>query len=279
MSQELPPSLTLAWVTDIHLDSADNKAYEQLVKRLREQEPHALLISGDIANGQCVFSFLKTLHSDVGAPIYFVFGNHDFWGTSISQQRQQARSFTAANPAIVYLSTSGVISLTPKTALVGHDGWGDAKEGNYLISPLALKDYFYIQELLGLRPKQRQRVLNALGEQAAERLGLNLAKALADFQKVIVITHVPPFREACLYRGQAANDEWAPHYVCQSVGQRLLEVAQQWPEREILVLCGHSHHEADFHPLPNLRILVGHAEYHDPQPQDPLILNQTEEFQ
>ena len=32
---------------------------------------------------------------------------------------------------IMYLSQSGVVELTPHTALVGHDGWADGRLGDF----------------------------------------------------------------------------------------------------------------------------------------------------
>ena len=50
-------------------------------------------------------------------------------------------------------------------------------------------------------------------------------------------------------------------------GGILTGVAEEHPNKELLVLCGHSHYFADIQPLPNLRILTGHSDYGDPQIQ------------
>lgn len=277
MTVEKLDSALFSWITDIHLDSADEEAYQSLVSAVKVQEPHAVLVGGDIANAAMVTSSLRRLRKDIGVPLYFVLGNHDFWGGSIKEQRERMNSLMKEDPTISYLNESGPVALTPSTALVGHDGWSDAKEGDFFLMPLALKDYLFIQELCDLTPEKRCRVLNGLGEEAAYHIGKQLDEALEKFEKVIVLTHVPPFREASLYQGMPAGDRWAPHFVCQSVGKCLMERAEQWPDKEILVLCGHSHHEADFSPLPNLRVLVGQAEYRYPAPQDPIILSLSEE--
>ena len=43
-----------------------------------------------------------------------------------------------------------------------------------------------------------------------------------DTRSVIVLTHVPPFREACWYQGHTTDDHWAPFFVCGEVGQACL---------------------------------------------------------
>jgi predicted MPP superfamily phosphohydrolase len=52
------------------------------------------------------------------------------------------------------------------------------------------------------------------------------------------------------------------------VGEVLLEVADAHPDRELLVLCGHTHGGAGVQVRPNLRVVVGAAEYGQPATQD-----------
>jgi hypothetical protein len=145
--------------------------------------------------------------------------------------------------------------------LVGHDGWGDARCGNYEDSPLRLTDFQLIQEFRGLDSRQRKDLLLHLGGQAASELRIALWEALESNRNTMVLTHVPPFVEACLYQGIASNPDWSPFFVCGAVGDLLQEAALAFPELQILVLCGHSHHAADVQVHPNLRVRTGHAEY------------------
>jgi hypothetical protein len=47
----------------------------------------------------------------------------------------------------VYLTACGVAELTPSTALVGHDGWGDGRLNNLDDSAVVLSDFKVIGEL------------------------------------------------------------------------------------------------------------------------------------
>ena len=47
-------------------------------------------------------------------------------------------------------------------------------------------------------------------------------------------------------------------------GDAILEIMAAWPERELTVLCGHTHGAGECQPLPNVRILTGGAEYGNP---------------
>jgi hypothetical protein len=88
-----------------------------------------------------------------------------------------------------------------------------------------------------------------------------------DSRQVIVLMHVPPFRGACWYQQAPSDDNWAPHFVCQAAGEVLLEVAAAHPDRELLVLCGHTHGGGEYRPRPNLTVLTAEAEYGRPQIQ------------
>jgi hypothetical protein len=92
-------------------------------------------------------------------------------------------------------------------------------------------------------------------------------QALSQFNEVIVLTYVPPFRESCLYSGKPGNDNWLPHFTCKAVGDVLMEMATAYPNCQMTVLCGHSHHEANVAMLPNLVMKTGAATYGEPQLQ------------
>ena len=82
-----------------------------------------------------------------------------------------------------------------------------------------------------------------------------------------MVTHVPPCREACGYDGLSSDDQWAPHFTCQAMGQMLLEVMAQHPQRKLTVLCGHTHGHGEVLMRDNLRVLTGGAIYEYPQVQ------------
>ena len=85
---------------------------------------------------------------------------------------------------MTYLSQAGVVELTTTTALVGHDGWADARLGDYDGSKVIFNDFLLIEELRHWRdedtldkPALRQ-TLQALGDEAAAYLeGVLLAAA------------------------------------------------------------------------------------------------------
>ncbi len=60
---------------------------------------------------------------------------------------------------------------------------------------------------------------------------------------------MPPFKEACLHKGEISGDDWLPYFSSKVIGDVLTEVAQENPSVEFLVLCGHTHSEAEFQPI------------------------------
>jgi hypothetical protein len=155
---------------------------------------------------------------------------------------------------------------------VGVDGWGDARLGNPETTAVRLNDFLLISELAGLGRRALLERLRALGEECAQRLRKSLPEALERHRRVLVLTHVPPFREACWHEGRLSNDDWLPFFTCAAVGEVLREALAARPDREALVLCGHTHGEGVARVLPNLEVRTGGARYGAPAVQQVLEL-------
>ncbi|NOT58627.1 MAG: phosphoesterase [Acidobacteria bacterium] len=258
----------LVWVTDIHLNFISMAGVETFCHRIADENPDAVLIGGDVGEAPDVIGYLKTLAERLALPIYFVLGNHDFYHGSIVQVRREAVALSHQSEWLRYLPDSGVIELTEDTCLIGHDAWGDGRIGDYAGSRVMLNDYRLIKELTALNREMLLRNLNALGDEAADYLNSILPEALARFSNVIVLLHVPPFREACWHEGRISDDEWLPHFTCQAVGEVLFDAMRKRPDRQMKVLCGHTHGAGVANPLPNLMVKTGGAQYGWPSLQE-----------
>ena len=115
-----------------------------------------------------------------------------------------------------------------------------------------LNDFGLIGEFGGFDEARAQRLakLHALGDEAAAHLRAVLPDALARFKHVVVLTHVPPFREACWHEGKVSDDNWLPFFSCKAVGDALVEAMIAAPDRQMTVLCGHTHGGARVQILP-----------------------------
>lgn len=217
--------------------------------------------------------YLRELEASLGRPIYFVLGNHDFYGGSNAGVRSAVAQACRESRYLTWLPDAGVIELAPDTGLVGHVGWADGRLGDYELSDIVLNDHLLIEEvapldvyLLGTEEDKASRLtkVQELADEAAEHIRRVLPQALESYRQVIVLTHVPPFREACWYRGKISGDDWLPHFACKAVGDVLLEVMQNRPDQRLTVLCGHTHARGDVHIRSNLLVLSGGAEYGAP---------------
>ena len=262
----------VAWLTDIHLNFLEAEARRRFAESVARQSPDVVVISGDIAESPNVVAYLREMEAVLRLPIYFVLGNHDFYRGSIQGTRDEVTGLAAGSECLVYLTASGVVELTPTTALAGHDGWADARLGDYYGSNVLLNDFFYIEELARFkrghweidRPPLEE-ALHALGDEAAEHFARVLPEAFEAHRRVVAVTHVPPFREAAWHQGKYSDDDWLPFFASKAVGDCMLDVMRTRPDRELVVLCGHTHGSGRTQILDNLRVLTGGARYGEPR--------------
>ena len=253
-----------AWLTDIHLEFLDKATRERFAHKLREAAPDILLISGDIAQAPSLEEHLTYLAREFKRPIYFVLGNHDFYRGSIAEVRADVQKFTAQINGLHWLGGTGVVRLTQKTSLVGHDGWCDGRLGDYGHSGVRLNDFLLIDELSNLSKEALLETLNRLGDEAAAHFRKTLPEALETSEHVVVVTHVPPFRESAWHNGQPSDPFFLSFFSCKAVGDVLTEFMLQHPNRKMTVLCGHTHGGGTSQILPNLTVMTGPAEYRSP---------------
>jgi 3',5'-cyclic AMP phosphodiesterase CpdA len=258
--------MRLAWLTDLHLNFVDRPTFITLVDEVRDASPDAVLIGGDVAEAGDVCQYLKEIAERVGRPVHFVLGNHDFYHGSIAAVRAEAVELSGRSDGLTWLPSGGVVPLTSRTALIGHDGWGDGGHGNTASTPIVLNDFRLIAELREATP-DLPTVLRRLGEEAADYVGDVLPAALREHDHVLLLTHVPPFAEAAWHEGGRSDDDWLPFFACRAVGDVLRAVMADHPHGELTVLCGHTHGLGECRVLPNLRVLTGGAEYGRPRLQ------------
>jgi predicted phosphohydrolase len=264
--------MQIAWATDVHFDAAEPEDFDEFCTQVRRTPARALLLGGDIATGGTTEEYLREMERLIHLPVYFVLGNHDYYGSSIAAVHESMGALEIEN--VWWLRGPGVFPLSASTALVGHGGWADATLGDFARAPL-MTDFFSIEELfqcIGVEDlldgfKERERLqarLQELGREAGEALRPSLAEAAASFQHVIVLTHVPPFREAAWYGGVVSPDDWLPNVTCHAMGRVIRQLARAHPDVRFTVLCGHTHGEGKALIEPNLEVTTRAATYSKP---------------
>ena len=262
--------MRLAWLTDIHLNFVDATRVDEFFASVRDRAD-AVAISGDIAESRDVFHYLRTIEEIVQKPTYFVLGNHDFYRGSIPQVRRMVTGLVSESKYLKYLTAMRVVELTPNTAIIGHDGWADARLGDYRHSNVILSDHQLIAEIARWFDGSRLdkpgllQTMTSLADEAAGHFATVLEEAASKYPNVIAVTHVPPFREAAWYQGRPSSDDYLPHFACKVVGDIMRAVMREHPTSKLLVLCGHTHGGGEIQASDNIRVLTGEAEYGKPR--------------
>jgi Icc-related predicted phosphoesterase len=257
-------SLRIGWLTDIHLNFLSSDGRSAFYGRIQNEKLDALLVGGDIGEADSVTQILGEFAAAIEIPIYFVLGNHDFYRGSIASVRNIVTRQCVSSAWLHWLPAAGAVPLTADTALIGHDSWADGRLGDFFGSEVVLNDYILIEELCGLQKPQRLAKLNALGDEAALFLEDHARQALARWRNILVLTHVPPFRESCWHEGKVSAEDYLPHFACKAVGDRLAALMRKHHQNNMIVLCGHTHSSGVVQILDNLSVLTGGAEYGRP---------------
>lgn len=266
-------------LTDTHLDHLYFKAIQAYCRKLKREEPNLVVITGDISNGNLLFEHLLVLRKELApCPVFFVAGNHDYYHGSIDAIRAKFRSglcvyegpakITPHGEGAWWLGCSGVIHLTDTHALVGADGYWDGGYADWFKSQLDMNDYYLVKELSGPVIQNRQErfdKLQLLSAESADYVREQLQAGFdAGYKTVYVATHVPPFKESSVYNGKISDDTWLPHFSSKKMGEALTQVCLANPDKQAIVLCGHTHGASTYLALKNLTVLCGAAEYGNP---------------
>lgn len=261
----------IAWATDIHLDSAFPVMVEELVTSIQESKATGLILTGDIANGDCVATWICELSNKLHIPIYFCLGNHDLWNRRIDDVHREVAKI--CDEDIHWLNTSEVIELAPATALVGGDGWYDGRAGSYYTSGFRINDMETITDFRKIGKDASKALMERMADKTTNRVARLAREAAEKYANVIIATHVPPFIRACRHRSQSTSNDALPFYCNYRMGEVLVDVADDFPQTKFIVLAGHTHGRGEYSPVDNLVCRVGGAEYMRPELQDVLELD------
>jgi len=281
--------MRLAWLTDIHLDWLEPEEVERLFAEVGASGADGVVVTGDVALAGDALEHLEALARRAAVPVWFVLGNHDYYDGTLSDVRARATALTRRGVGATWMPATDVVDLTPDTALVGHDAWCDGRAGTGAASTVVMNDAFLIGEFAALLPPSvvgktrgidgwwdefattqpaRFDLMRRLAAEGATHLERVVRLALERHRHVVVLTHFPPFAEACWYRGTVSDPDWLPHLAATVVGDVLEAAMTARPDREMTVLSGHTHTAHERHILPNLTVRTGAARYGRPVLQD-----------
>lgn len=262
--------MQLDWITDPHLDHlSSQEELIKFIKKLNERNSDGLLITGDIAEAKTIYDYLGILSGAYQRPIYFVLGNHDYYGAWMKETRDSVRQVCGAVPKGIlnWMDESGPIMLNRKTAILGHGGFYDGQEGEPGLE-LGMTDFYLpcgVNDLIQAFGRGSRHLFDKLlefGTECADVITQQVETALNHgARRIIVVTHVPPFLEASYFRGRPSEPSHAPFYVNRTLGNALLEIAKANPKVQFEVFAGHTHGGREYQARQNLNVRVGSAYY------------------
>jgi predicted phosphodiesterase len=263
------------WATDLHLIDSAATDWSPLLCAI-EGHVDGIIVTGDIAESDQLSNALRSLAGQLAIPVYFVLGNHDFYGSSIASVTSAVIHQVRDDDRLCYLTDSAPIKLAEGIFLIGDDGWGDATCGNYESSYVRLNDFNRIDDFCDLNPDQWKAKLVALGQQSADRLSAKLEQIpTSSTTDVLIATHVPPYCEACWYQGKTTDDNWAPFFVCGAIGRVLTSFADRHRTINLTVICGHTHHDGVAKISDNLIVYTGAATEGRPEIEAEVAIDKT----
>jgi predicted phosphohydrolase len=256
--------MKLIWLTDLHLEFLGASLVRIFIQEVVAEKPDAVLITGDISNSRLIEYHLGLLAEMLPCPVYFFLGNHDFYLGSFADVDALVDNICHRYPNLIQLGHGEIIQLGKDTALIGHRGWADGRAGIGSRSTVRLNDHQYITDLREPDTHRLFAMLNRMGDESANYIRSIAPEALENAKRLIIATHVPPFAEAALYENKPSEPNFAPHFVNLALGRAILKIAETHPDKNFMVLCGHTHHLALYSPVSNLKVEVAGAEYYHP---------------
>jgi predicted phosphohydrolase len=274
--------MKLDWITDPHLDHMKGApALIKFVDKLHHRDSDGLIITGDIGESRTIYEFMGILSGAYQRPIYFVLGNHDYYGNWMKQTRDRVRAVCKSCPPGILNWMSDLtepLMVSQDTAIIGHDGFYDGQCGLGAGSDLGMSDFrmgngiFDLAEALAFGSSHLFDRLLSLAQTSADHLEKTIRKHVRQpIKRVLIITHVPPFHEASYFRGRPSNARSAPYYVNKTMGDMLRRVTAEYPDIAFDVYAGHTHGKKHYQAEDNLNVYVGSARYEQqPQFQTPI---------
>lgn len=249
---------TVLFLTDLHMNRMSESELNELQHRIRNVSCDSIIVTGDISNAANLKRHLSLLAaSSAPRALYFVTGNHDYYGSTLSEVEEVIAGLCKSTPNLNHLDGNRVIQLANGIGLVEHRGWPDAQAGDGMSTEIENPDRWNIKDFRHYDHEQMLMRMRAMGKESADQIRSVFPLALTCYRHVIVATHVPPFSDAVYHKGKPSDRHHLPHFCNLSVGLALIGISRAFPQRRVSVLAGHSHSSCFRRILPNLSVRIG----------------------
>lgn len=248
-------SLRLALTADLHwgIRPAGDAATRLLIDFLENERPDGLVLAGDIGAGDD-FSSCLALFAGLRCPKALVPGNHDIWvqerdarGDSLQLYREYLPR-RCAEHGFHYLDGGPLLLPGANVALVGSINWYDYSWSLDLLRR-HVADW---EERLRSKSFSRGRHNDArfvrwplddgrFTATVVKTLEMHLEEALAHVEKVLVVTHHPPFYGLSFPRPASPATMDALLWDAFAGNRALEELLTRYAEHIPYAFCGHTH--------------------------------------
>lgn len=211
--------MKLAWMTDLHLEKVVAGARQAFYEQLRREVFDTALITGDISEAKSLALHLGELAGACSPrDMYFVLGNHDFYGADFASVDRIAMDCCQRYPNLHHLGQGEIVRLGSACALVGHRGWSDGRAYGGNRTSTRFPDQDGIRDLRYRSIYPAFRKMKQLGEESGAYFRRVLPYAMTIYRRLIIATHFPPFVRAVLFDGKGCEPTKLPHFVNASAG-------------------------------------------------------------
>ena len=252
----------MLWVSDIHFEKTylllnGRDVRDGFLHEIWNADFDFMLITGDISDSRHLERDLLSI-SEAAAhrSVYFVLGNHDFYGSSFGEVDSAVARICCQRRNLHHLGHREIIEATQDTYLIGIRGWADGKAGHGRNTTSPFKDAKFIADFKGDSRATILSKMTRLGQASGEYFQEMAAKTLLRSKNVIVATHVPPFVSAAYFNDEPCSKTALPFFTNISAGARLKQCISEHPGKQLTVYCGHTHTAYSHYETPALHVRV-----------------------
>jgi len=251
------------WLSDTHLNTVILPFLKQrFIDAIDAQKQlDGVFLTGDISSGLWIEHDLEMLARAVNCPVYFVLGNHDYHRRFISSVRADVSNLCKKISNLRWMTEQDVISINDEVAIIGADGWYDARYGDpkllkYTTDWLMVLDFYRLSSM-----DDRVSAFRALAQESAMMIEKRLESALESHKTVYILTHFPPWKEATRAEGTSMEKFWLPYNTNDALGRAIERAAHGRKKKRIVVLAGHTHVACDIRVSNTIECKVSSANY------------------
>lgn len=247
------------WLTDTHLWPWDRN---NLLKIIINQNPKGVFLTGDISNSAyTLIHDLDFLGPRIERPLYFVIGNHDLHFSNIENTHAEIRNLCKKYKNLIWMDEVDILQLNEDTCCIGNMGWYDGRIGDTEYLKYTI-DWFLIEDFRKLSSmSDRIKKFREIAEESANKLSIKLEIALQKYKTVYLLSHVPAWKEASGNKGIFSDIFYEPYNTNLILGKKLLDIMEQYKEKQLICLFGHTHYMTTTHISHNIKCHVGHGSY------------------